>query len=76
MYLFLLKFRKRKHVKATYTDIWGYEYDWFNLEDGWTEFRRENMSILEDWVKNQMATIPKFTRTGYKKMRIPQKCTK
>ena len=68
--------RKRKHVKSTYTDIWGYEYDWFSLEDGWTKFRRENMSSIENWVKNQMEIIPKFTRTGYKKMRMPQKMHK
>ena len=66
----------RKTENLTYTDLWGYEYDWYNLEDGWTEFRRENMSRIENWVKNQMKTIPKFTRTGYKKMRIPQKMHK
>ena len=31
---------------------------------------------MENWVKNQMETIPKFTRTGYKKIRMPRKMHK
>ena len=34
------------------------------------------MANIKDWVKNQMEIIPEFTRTGYKKMEMPQKMHK
>ena len=60
-------------TKPTYTDLWGYEMDWYNLEDGWTEMRRKNMSKIEERLRYQMKRIPGFTKIGYKKMKMPKK---
>ena len=59
--------------KSTYTDIWGYEFDWINQEDGWTKVRQQAMKRIDRLSLEQPKKLPAFTKLGYEKMKIPKK---
>ena len=59
--------------KSTYTDIWGYEFDWLDPEDGWTNIRRRAMPDIDKLTRYQPKTLPAFTKLGYKKTKMPKK---
>ena len=55
----------------TFKDLWGFEVQWQNTEDGWNPRRRERLIDLENKIIDQVAEMPAFTKEGYKKMKIP-----
>ena len=57
--------------QPTFTDLWGFEVQWQNTEDGWNHRRRERLIDLENKMIDQVAEMPAFTKEGYKKMKIP-----
>ena len=57
--------------QPTFTDLWGFEVQWQNTEDGWNPRRRERLIDLENKMIDQVAEMPAFTKEGYKKMKIP-----
>ena len=57
--------------QPTFTDLWGFEVQWQNTEDGWNPRRRERLIDLENKIIDQVAEMPAFTKEGYKKMKIP-----
>ena len=57
--------------QPTFTDLWGFEVQWQNTEDGWNPRRRERLIDLENKIIDQVAEMPAFTKQGYKKMKIP-----
>ena len=57
--------------QSTFTDLWGFEVQWQNTEDGWNPRRRERLIDLENKIIDQVAEMPAFTKEGYKKMKIP-----
>ena len=57
--------------QPTFTDLWGFEVQWQNTEDGWNPRRRERLIDLEKKTIGQVAEMPAFTKEGYKKMKIP-----
>ena len=67
---FLLTYSTDEDTRSTYIDMWGYEINWHDLEDGWTIERRGSMSKIEEMMRYQMQRIPGLTKTGYKKIKM------
>ena len=57
---------------ATYKDLWGFEVNWRDHENGWSPFRRYWIWNFEKTKKNQMNKVKQFTTCGYKVMDIPK----
>ena len=53
--------------QPTFTDLWGFEVQWQNTEDGWNPRRRERLIDLENKMIDQVAEMPAFTKEGYNK---------
>ena len=50
----------------TYTDLWGFQYNWTNTDESWYPIRKYNyLSRLED-INFQRKNIKRFTELGYK----------
>ena len=50
----------------TYTDLWGFQYNWTNTDEGWYPMRKyDYLSRLED-INFQRKNIKRFTELGYK----------
>ena len=54
-----------------FIDITGYEIDWHDRENGWTEDRRKRVWNHNLLMMDQRKKLPTFTKSGYKKMDIP-----
>ena len=52
-------------------DLWGYKHNWLDSEDGWDENRRKLFISRQKKGIYQTKHIPKYTKHGYKKMKIP-----
>ena len=57
--------------QPTFTDMWGYTYNWTDNASGWTVDRRRQVLNLRAEMKTQMSEIPHFTKTGIKKTKMP-----
>ena len=50
----------------TYTDLWGFQYNWTNNDEGWYPMRKyDYLNRLED-ISFQRKNIKRFTELGYK----------
>ena len=50
----------------TYTDLWGFQYNWTNTDEGWYPMRKyDYLNRLED-INFQRKNIKRFTELGYK----------
>ena len=50
----------------TYTDLWGFQYNWTNTDEGWYPMKKyDYLSRLED-IDFQRKNIKRFTELGYK----------
>ena len=58
-------------MQDKFIDITGYEIDWHDREDGWTEDRRKRVWNHNLLMMDQRKKLPSFTKSGYKKMDIP-----
>ena len=58
-------------MQDKFIDITGYEIDWHDREDGWTEDRRKRVWNHNILMMDQRKKLPTFTKSGYKKMDIP-----
>ena len=58
-------------MQDKFIDITGYEIDWHDREDGWTEDRRKRVWNQNLLMMDQRKKLPTFTKSGYKKMDIP-----
>ena len=58
-------------MQDKFIDITGYEIDWHDREDGWTEDRRKRVWNHNLLMMDQRKKLPTFTKSGYKKMDIP-----
>ena len=58
-------------MQDKFIDITGYEIDWHDREDGWTEDRRKRIWNHNLLMMDQRKKLPTFTKSGYKKMDIP-----
>lgn len=56
--------------QPTFTDSWGYTYNWTDLAKGWTVNRRRQVLNLRAEMKSQMSEMPHFTKTGIKKTKM------
>ena len=63
-----------KHApkKIACKDLWGIEINWKKSEEGWDLARRHQYLTLVRMMKDQRKNIRKFTKLGYKKMKIPE----
>ena len=66
----------RMITQPTFTDMWGYTYNWTDIANGWTLDRRRQFLNLRAEMKNQMSEIPHFTKTGIKKTKMPDELHK
>lgn len=55
----------------TITDLWGFQHNWTNAEEGWHPFRRYQFLKNLESIKKQRKSVKKFTKLGYKVMKIP-----
>ena len=55
----------------TFKDLWGYEHNWLDPEDGWDDEKRKLFTTMQKKGLYQVKHIPKYTTNGYKKMEIP-----
>ena len=55
-----------------FIDMWGFKVNWTNLDDGWTDARRRRVLSLRSKMKKQMTQVPKFTKVGIKKVKVPK----
>ena len=58
-------------MQDKFIDITGYEIDWHDRENGWTEDRRKRVWNHNLLMMDQRKKLPSFTKNGYKKMDIP-----
>ena len=58
-------------MQDKFIDITGYEIDWHDREDGWTEDRRKRVWNHNLLMMDQQKKLPSFTKSGYIKMDIP-----
>ena len=50
----------------TYTDLWGFQYNWTNTDEGWYPMKKyDYLSRLDD-IDFQRKNIKRFTELGYK----------
>ena len=50
----------------TYSDFWGFQYNWTNTDEGWYPMRKyDYLNRLED-IDFQRKNIKRFTELGYK----------
>ena len=67
-----LSFQTEKLAQLpTVTDLWGYEYDWNDIDKGWYPYRRFHFLEEIERIKTQNRIVKKFTKLGYKVMKIP-----
>lgn len=64
---------KSQNNNQTFKDLWGFEHNWFDPEDGWDESKRNLFITWQRRGQYQSKNIPKYTKHGYKKMEIPSK---
>ena len=55
----------------TFKDLWGYEFNWYDLEDGWHSKKRNYHRKLNKQTLWQSKIMPGYTKNGYTKMKIP-----
>ena len=55
-----------------FTDLWGYGVNWTNKEDGWNIDKKLLILSAKKEIIRQMQIMPKFTKQGFKKMKIPK----
>jgi hypothetical protein len=58
--------------QSFFTDLWGYRINWFDPEDGWDAWKRAQLLKLHFINQQQPKELPAFTKTGFKKSKIPQ----
>ena len=59
--------------KPYFIDHLGYKLNWTDLNDGWTQSWRETYMKLQKRINLQIGMgPPRFTKLGYKKMKIPE----
>ena len=57
----------------TFKDLWGFEHNWLDPEDGWDDEKRKLFTTMQKKGLYQVKHIPKYTTNGYKKMEIPSR---
>ena len=65
--------KNNENNNQTFKDLWGFEHNWFDPEDGWDESKRNLFITSQKRGLYQAKNIPKYTKHGYKKMEIPTK---
>ena len=50
----------------TYTDLWGVEYNWTNIDEGWYPMRKYKYLSHINHINFQRKNIRRFTDLGYK----------
>ena len=58
--------------KIACKDLWGIELNWKKSDEGWDLARRHQYLNFVRMMKDQRKNIRKFTKLGYKVMKIPQ----
>ena len=48
-----------------YKDLFGIEYDWKNIDEGWYPLRRLQYLIYLENIKNHRKRLKRFTQLGY-----------
>ena len=59
--------------KPYYQDSFGIKMDWMDPNDGWCQHRRLIWMKYRRMFNQQLLDIPRYTKLGFKKMRIPKK---
>ena len=54
-----------------FTDSWGYNFNWTNLEEGWNQEKQKLALKLKKAMLKQSYNLPRFTKIGYKKLKTP-----
>jgi hypothetical protein len=52
--------------------LWGFRINWFDPEDGWDRLKRVELIKLHLNNLRQPKEVPQFTKTGFKKLKIPE----
>ncbi|XP_059089948.1 uncharacterized protein LOC131885796 isoform X2 [Tigriopus californicus] len=55
----------------TFEDVAGFKVQWNDPEDGWDEEKREDLLLIHSKNLLQPRYVPKLTKTGYRKIKIP-----
>lgn len=58
--------------KSSFKDSWGFRYNWTDLEDGWNYEKKILAVEYKLSLAQRQNDVPKFTKSGYKKMTIPK----
>ena len=66
-----IKINNNKNNNQTFKDLWGFEHNWLDPEDGWDDEKRKLFITMQKKGLYQVKHIPKYTTNGYKKMEIP-----
>ena len=57
--------------QTVFEDVWGFETNWTNLKDGWTEEKRKFRVTEHFNTIQQSSSMQAFTKLGYMKTKIP-----
>ena len=69
----LCEYEDKTLDKPFFMDHLGQKLNWTDLNDGWTEHLREIYMKLQKRINLQLGMgPPRFTKLGYKKMKIPE----
>ena len=66
-----LSFQVKTNSMNVFTDSWGYNFNWTNLEDGWNHEKQKLALKLKKTILKQSYNLPRFTKVGYKKRKTP-----
>ena len=59
--------------KPYYQDHFGIKMNWMDPNDGWSQHKRLDWMKHRRMFNQQLLEMPKYTKSGFKKMKIPKK---
>ena len=62
----------QRYEKSFIKDLWGYNVNWTNTDDGWNSEKRDLFIKLKSKILEQTHQFPMYSKYGYKKMKIPR----
>ena len=62
--------------KPFFKDLWGYVMNWTDPEEGWSKIKRIKVLKLKEKMVLQSAAMNKYSKHGYKKMKMPKELLK
>ena len=72
LFFVFLKIVEKSLTITTYEDLWGYQIQWYDKEDGWNENKRQKFRENQQYSLTQSQKMPAYTKFGYQKMKIPK----